>query len=354
MLQPLAPGAPAAPVGRPVVGITLGDYNGVGPELILQLLAEPHLAQLAQLVVYASSTFFASYRRHFALADEQPFTLVNELPENANANANASDNDRKPILVHCWDDDFAFTPGQPSATAGQAAFLSLRRATADLAAGRLHAMVTAPINKATMPAGFGAQGHTDYLARHLGNGKSLMLMASDTLRVAVATDHVPLAAVPILLTRELLQDKLDMLSATLRQDFACAMPKIAVLALNPHAGEGGKMGTEEASMIGPLIRRNQERLPTLVGPLPADGFFGRHLYRRFDAVLALYHDQGLIPFKALAGDEGVNFTAGLPHIRTSPAHGTAYDIAGRGIASVSSFRQALYMAVDVHRRRSTS
>jgi 4-hydroxythreonine-4-phosphate dehydrogenase len=243
-------------------------------------------------------------------------------------------------------------PGKVTPEAGLAAFACLTRAVEDLKAGKLHGLVTAPINKHNIQSeAFTFPGHTEYLAHAFGVSDNLMFMVSDILKVGVVTGHVPISRVKQGIHKGAIAQKLEMMTKSLKQDFGIRRPKIAVLGLNPHAGERGLLGTEENDIITPLINELRQKGQLIYGPFPADGFFGTRAYRKYDAVLAMYHDQGLIPFKSIAFDEGVNFTAGLPAVRTSPDHGTAYDIAGKGVADETSMVQAIYTACDVARRR---
>ena len=328
---------------RPLLGLTLGDTNGIGPEVVLKALADPRLLAQCIPVIYGSQKLLRRYRKALGnTGEELQMHIVSSLDQI---------DPRKINLVMAWEEDYEVIPGKATQSSGMAAYQGLARAVADAKAGRLPALITAPIAKANMPEAFAAAGHTDYLARELGSGKSLMVMAADTLRVAMITDHIPLKDVPRALTAQRIQERLDMFIQSLRKDFGAAQPRIAVLGLNPHAGESGTMGREEVDIMTPLLEKARQKLPTLLGPFPADAFFGRHLYRKFDGVLALYHDQGLIPFKTLAGGDGVNFTAGLPIVRTSPAHGTAFDIAGKNKAEPDSTLAAVWCALDVLRNR---
>lgn len=256
-------------------------------------------------------------------------------------------------VITCWpDQNQEIQPGHVTAEAGQAAFACLQRAVEDLREGKLDALVTAPINKHNIQSeNFKFPGHTEYLAEAFGVPDNLMFMVSDILRVGVVTGHVPLGRVRQNITRERILQKLSLMSQSLIQDFGIDRPRIAVLGLNPHAGEEGLLGNEEQEIVKPLLQQLQEKGQLVYGPFPADGFFGTRSYKNFDAVLAMYHDQGLIPFKSIAFDEGVNFTGGMPVVRTSPDHGTAYDIAGKGVADETSMLQAIYTACDVARRR---
>ena len=256
-------------------------------------------------------------------------------------------------IINCVEDDIKVELTQSTPVAGRAAYKALEAAVADLKSGAIDVLVTAPINKHNIQnAQFHFPGHTEYLEQTLGDGqKALMILMTDTLRVALVTGHIPVSQVPSQITVENIVTKLQVFNQSLKQDFTIIKPRIAVLALNPHAGDNGVIGNEEAEIIKPAMEE-AERLGVMsFGPFPADGFFGSKMYEDFDGVLAMYHDQGLAPFKALAMEEGVNYTAGLPFVRTSPAHGTAYNIAGQNLASESSFRQAVYTALDVYRSR---
>ncbi len=256
-------------------------------------------------------------------------------------------------VITCWpDQNQDIQPGQVTPDAGQAALACLQRAVDDLKDGKLDALVTAPINKYNIQSDeFNFPGHTEYLAQQFGVQDNLMFLVSETLRVGVVTGHVPLGSVRQEITPERISQKLKLMMHSLKQDFGIERPKIAVLGLNPHAGEEGLLGNEEKDIIKPLLTRLLDKGDLVFGPYPADGFFGTRAYRKFDAVLAMYHDQGLIPFKAIAFEEGVNFTAGMPAVRTSPDHGTAYDIAGKNLADETSMLQAIYTAIDVARNR---
>ena len=326
------------------VGITLGDTNGIGIEVALKAISVPEIMDLCIPVLYGSSKII-SYHRN---ACNIPGFQINH----AKSAEHVKDN--MPNLVECINQDIKIELGHPDKQAGLAAFMSLEAAVQDLKAGRIDVLVTAPISKENIQSEqFHFPGHTEYLESASGEGnKALMILCTGTLRVALATIHTPLAKVPSQLTIEGLREKLRLLNASLKRDFYIDGPRIAVLSLNPHAGENGILGTEERDIILPAIQQSlDEDGVQCFGPYAADGFFGARLYRRFDGVLAMYHDQGLAPFKTIAMDEGVNFTAGLPIVRTSPDHGTGYDIAGQGIANETSMRQAIYTAIDVYRNR---
>ncbi|MBC3787741.1 4-hydroxythreonine-4-phosphate dehydrogenase PdxA [Spirosoma utsteinense] len=328
---------------RLVIGISLGDYNGIGPEVILKALQYNRLQKLCTPVIYGSMRILNRYRN-----------LIDMKDWNLNGTPNVGQISHKLTnVITCWPDQSQdIQPGQVTPEAGQAALACLQRAVDDLKEGKLDALVTAPINKYNIQSEeFQFPGHTEYLAQQFEVQDNLMFMVSDTLRVGVVTGHVPLGRVRQNVTRERIAQKLNLMMQSLKQDFGIEKPKIAVLGLNPHAGEEGLLGNEEQDIIKPLLTDLRNKGQLVFGPYPADGFFGTRNYRNFDAVLAMYHDQGLIPFKAIAFEEGVNFTAGMPVVRTSPDHGTAYDIAGKNLADETSMLQAIYTAIDVARQR---
>ncbi|WP_139922664.1 4-hydroxythreonine-4-phosphate dehydrogenase PdxA [Hymenobacter sp. DG01] len=327
----------------PRIGISVGDLAGIGPEIIYKTFLDQRLLKFCTPVVYGTATVL--FDDFPADANHEPLTFrqVREAADIAPGKHNA---------VTCWDEDFTLTPGQPSQSSGTAARQSLLAAARDLKAGLLDALVTAPISKENTQADdFRYPGHTEFLTTFFEAKESLMLLASEDLRVATVTGHIPLKDVPGRVTRELLTAKLRILVNSLKQDFGIEKPRVAVLGLNPHAGENGLLGTEEAAVVTPVLQQFQQEGHLVFGPFPADGYFGTGQFRQFDATLSLYHDQGLIPFKTLAFERGVNFTAGLPVIRTSPDHGTAYGLAGQYKADETSFREALYMACDLVRKR---
>ncbi|MGF7216345.1 4-hydroxythreonine-4-phosphate dehydrogenase [Spirosoma lacussanchae] len=328
---------------RLVIGISLGDYNGIGPEVILKALQYNRLQKLCTPVIYGSMRVLNRYRNLIDLKDW-----------NLNGTQTIGQISHKLTnVITCWpDQNQDIQPGQVTPEAGQAALACLQRAVDDLKAGKLDALVTAPINKYNIQSEeFKFPGHTEYLAEQFGVQDNLMFMVSPTLRVGVVTGHVPLGRVRQNVTRDRIAQKLTLMMRSLKQDFGIDKPKIAVLGLNPHAGEEGLLGNEEQDIIKPLLAEWRNKGQLVFGPYPADGFFGTRSYTKFDAVLAMYHDQGLIPFKAIAFEEGVNFTAGMPVVRTSPDHGTAYDIAGKNLADETSMLQAIYTAIDVARQR---
>lgn len=326
------------------VGITLGDTNGIGIEVALKAISVPEMIEMCIPVMYGSSKVVSYHRNACNLSGFQI---------NHTKSADAL-KDNMPNLVECIDQEIKVELGHPSKQAGLASFIALEAAVRDLKAGLIDVLVTAPISKENIQSEqFHFPGHTEYLESAAGEGaKALMLMCTENVRVALATIHLPLAQVPAALTIEGIKEKLRLLNTSLKRDFNIDGPRIAVLSLNPHAGENGILGIEERDILLPAMQQSlDEDNVQCFGPYAADGFFGARHYRRFDAVLAMYHDQGLAPFKTIAMDEGVNFTAGLPIVRTSPDHGTGYDIAGQGIAKESSMRHAIYTAIDVYRNR---
>lgn len=326
------------------IGITHGDINGVGYELILKTFADERLLELFVPVIYGS-TKSASYHRKAININPVHFNIINGATECVEGKVN---------LVNCIKEEVRIELGKSTSEAGEAAYVALDVATKDLADKKIDVLVTLPITKESIQSkDFVFPGHTEFLEdRFKGeDDKALMILASEQLKVAVATTHVPLNKVSGMLTKELILDKIKTLDLSLKRDFRIELPRIAVLGLNPHAGENGLLGKEEIEIISPAVKEAQDEGFLVAGPYPADGFFGNGTYKRFDAILAMYHDQGLIPFKTISMDEGVNFTAGLPIVRTSPDHGTAYDIAGKGLASENSFREAIYMAKDIFYNR---
>jgi len=326
-----------------IIGITHGDINGIGYEVILKTLLENHIFEFCTPVIYGSPKVASYYRKTLNL-ENLTLSTINNVNEAVG---------KKAYIINCSNDEIKVELGHSTEMAGVASFAALEAATRDLAAGKLDAIVTAPINKKNIQsAQFSFPGHTEYLEQtFINTGKALMLLVSNTIRVAVVTGHIPIAKVPAAITQELIVEKLRVLNQSLKEDFGITRPRIAVLGLNPHSGDNGVIGTEEQDVIIPALKRCADRGIVCVGPLSADGLFGSGSFRNYDAILAMYHDQGLAPFKTLAMEEGVNFTAGLPVIRTSPAHGTAYEIAGQNIASESSFRHALFLAYDIYKNR---
>jgi 4-hydroxythreonine-4-phosphate dehydrogenase len=301
-------------------------------------LEDTRLLKLFTPVIYGNHRIINRYRRILGAEEFQmvPCKQTNQAMP------------RKINMVNCWEEDYEPKPGQSDPQAGKFAFMALEKASQDLQNGHIQALITCPINKSNMPEDvFPFPGHTEYFAAKAGVKESLMLMVHEKVKVALATVHIPVEKVAGKLTRNLIFTRLSQVEKSLVQDFGISHPKIAVLGFNPHAGENGKLGSEEETVIGPVIRDWREKGKLVYGPFPADGFFASGQFQKFDAVLAMYHDQGLIPFKILAGLEGVNFSAGLPFFRLSPDHGTAYDLAGKNEASGDSLRAALFQALDL-------
>jgi len=323
-----------------VVGISQGDINGIGLEVILKTLMEPALMDLCIPVLFSSQKTVSHYRKVLSMEEFNfhPLRDLNQI------------HSKKPNVFIGYEEEVNIELGKGTEASGKYARLSLEQATQALVNKQVDVLVTGPINKESMKvAGFNYPGHTEYLGEMLG-GKPLMLLCSGKLRVAVATGHVPLKDVAQHLTSEKVLEKITALHSSMVKDFGIRKPKIAVLGLNPHAGENGTIGDDEKQIIIPAIKKAAETM-MVYGPYPADGFFGSGTFNQFDAVLAMYHDQGLVPFKTLAFNSGVNFTAGLNAVRTSPDHGTAYEIAGKNTADPSSFKEAIYTAIDVYRNR---
>ena len=324
------------------IGITQGDINGIGYEVILKTFEAPEMLEMCTPIIYGSPKIMTYHRK--ALNLETSFSIINSATEALPGRIN---------VVNCNDDEVKVELGKASRESGKAAFDALEKAMSEYKDNLYDVLVTAPINKQMIQSeGFTFPGHTEYIEQSVGEGaKALMILANDRLRVALVTGHIPVAKIASTITKELIEEKLQLFNTSLKADFGINGPRIAVLSLNPHAGDGGVIGNEEETIIAPAIKAMSEQGVLCYGPYPSDGFFGNGTFSRFDGVLAMYHDQGLTPFKVLAMDEGVNFTAGLPLVRTSPDHGTAFDIAGKGEASENSFRQAIYMAIDVFRNR---
>lgn len=324
------------------IGITCGDINGIGLEIILKALAIKNAAPSFNIIIYGSTKVVA-YHKNIITQENIQFYPVQSPAEAVPGRIN---------VINCWQDNVNITLGKPSDVSGKCAFSALERAVSDLKNGEIEALVTAPINKKAMQmADFPFIGHTEYITNEFGAKDSLMLMVSDNLRIGVVTNHLPLREVAAAVTTEKVLRKLLILAETLKIDFNLDRPTIAVLGLNPHAGDEGAIGSEDDDIIRPAIEQAKEKGVLAFGPYPADGFFGSGQFQKFNAVLAMYHDQGLVPFKALSFGEGINYTAGLASVRTSPDHGTAYDIAGKGEADESSLIRAIYLAADIVRNR---
>lgn len=327
-----------------LVGITHGDFNGIGYEVILKTITDSHITDLCTPVIYGSSKLAGQYRKLLG---------INHLPLNIIDNAAAA-REGEVNIINVMPDDLRIEPGVESRQAGEAAFAALEHAVTDLRSGDIQALVTAPINKHNIQSDtFTFPGHTEYLEASLGDGSqhSLMILFNDIVKVALVTTHLPVAKISPAITKDVIKEKIKIFNSSLKEDFGIHAPRIAVLALNPHGGDHGLIGNEEAEVIAPAIEECYNEKILCFGPYSADGFFGSGAFSKFDGVLAMYHDQGLAPFKTLAAQSGVNFTAGLDYVRTSPDHGTGYDIAGKGEADCASMRQAIYEAVDIYRRR---
>jgi 4-hydroxythreonine-4-phosphate dehydrogenase len=324
------------------IGITSGDINGVGPEVILKALAGNEALYKHTIIIYGSGKVMAYHKNIIKDIDIQF----------SNASTAEHAGKGKVSVVNCWNEDIQITLGKPTPEAGQFAHVCLDRAVNDLKDGHIDVLVTAPINKSTMdPMSFPYPGHTEYLEHTLGAKSSLMTMIADDLRIALVTNHEPISKVPELLTKETVMRKINLFYHSLKRDFGKEKPTMAILGLNPHAGDDGKIGNEEQELIRPIIIELKKKGVLLFGPYSADGFFGSGNYTKFDGILAMYHDQGLIPFKTLSFGNGVNYTAGMDYVRTSPDHGTGYDIAGKNMADPRSMRNAIFAAVDIFNNR---
>lgn len=324
------------------IGISCGDINGIGLEVILKALTVKKAGRFFKIIIYGNTKVVA-YHKNIITQENIQFHSINA-PEEAEAN--------RINIINCWNDNVNITLGAPSDVSGQCARLALERATKDLKVGVIDALVTAPIHKKAMQmAGFPFVGHTEYITQELGSKESVMLMCSDALRVGVVTNHLPIREVAAAITKDKILKKLIILAETLKIDFNLGKPTIAVLGLNPHAGDEGAIGDEDDKIVRPAIEAARAKGIMAFGPFPADGFFGSGQHQKYDAVLAMYHDQGLVPFKTLSFGAGVNYTAGLSGVRTSPDHGTAYNIAGKGEADDSSIIKALFLAADIVKNR---
>ncbi len=327
---------------KPVIGFSCGDLNGIGLELIIKSLSDSRILDICVPVVFASNKSLNFYRKavpdiNFSYQSTKEFGKFN--PKQLN-------------IFNCWEEEVQITPGQLNEIGGKYALLSLQQSVEALKAGHIHGLVTAPIHKKNIQSeAFNYSGHTPYLKAMFGANDVLMLMTAENLRVGLVTEHVPVNEIAQYITRENIISKLRIMHSSLQKDFGIDKPKIAVLGLNPHAGDEGLIGTEEETIIKPAVKEARQHNLLVFGPYSADAFFARGQHEKFDAVLAMYHDQGLIPFKSLAIGEGTNYTAGLPVVRTSPDHGTAFDIAGKGKADASSFLASIFTCVDIIRKR---
>ena len=322
---------------KPIIGITIGDVNGVGPEVIIKALSDPRMLEHLTPVIFGSTKVLSFYRKLLNFEDFH-YNQVKGIHDL---------NPRKVNVINCWSEMVEIKVGQVTSEAGNCAYLSLREATNHLKEDKIDAIVTAPINKKNIQRDdFKFVGHTDFITQELGMSENLMLMVNENLRIGVVTAHIPVNEISQSLTKEAVENKLKILIKTLKNDFGIDKPKIALLGLNPHAGEDGLLGKEESEVIEPVISEFKNKGHLVFGPYPSDGFFGTLQFQKYDGILAMYHDQGLIPFKMLGFESGVNFTAGIPKVRTSPDHGTAYSIAGKNIANSLSMREAIYLAAN--------
>lgn len=326
---------------KPIIGITLGDVNGIGPEVVIRSLSDSRTLNFFTPVIYGSSRVLSYYKKlmdidfHYSQVKEEH----NFMPKKNN-------------VVNCWPETLELTPGIENSIGGQASWKALKQASQDLKDGFIDAIVTAPINKANIQSEeFKFPGHTEFFANLFETDNHLMFMVSDKLRIGVLSGHIPLSEVSEKVTKEALEISLNLMEKSLKFDFGISKPKIAVLGLNPHAGEEGLLGEQEEKIIKPTVMDFRKHGKLFFGPFPSDGFFGSKEYKKYDAILAMYHDQGLIPFKSISFGSGVNFTAGLPVVRTSPDHGTAYSIAGKNVASAESMSTAIMAALDIVKNR---
>ena len=327
---------------KPIIGITTGDINGIGPEIIIKTLSDNRILDLCTPIVFSSNKVINYYRR-IAVDHQLVFNSTKEMDKL---------NLKQVNVFNCWEEEVSIQPGVLTEAGGKYAVRSLQVATQCLKDGQLDALVTGPIHKSNaQSSNFPFSGHTPFLKDKFEAKDVLMLLYHKDLRVAIATEHIPLEKVAASITAELLQSKLTLLRDSLIKDFGIDKPRIAVLGLNPHAGDEGTIGNQEQSIIKPVLEQWQQNGHLVYGPYSADAFFAKGNYKNFDGILAMYHDQGLIPFKTLANGEGVNFTAGLSIVRTSPDHGTAFDIAGKNLADHSSFLEAVFQAIELVRQR---
>jgi 4-hydroxythreonine-4-phosphate dehydrogenase len=327
---------------KPVIGLTCGDVNGIGLEIIIKTVSDSRLLEMCTPVIFASNKVLNFYRKGLP-----------EINFNFSAIKDATRINHKQVnLYNCWEEDVAVTPGILNEIGGKYAVQSLEIAAQALKEGKIDGLVTAPIHKKnTQTASFNFTGHTPYFKSLFGATDVLMFMVADNMRIALVTEHIPVQDVAKNITKEVIISKLQLMNASLKKDFGIDKPRIAVLGLNPHAGDEGLIGKEEETIIKPAVKEAKQKDVFCFGPYPSDAFFARGQHEKFDAVLAMYHDQGLIPFKSLAIGEGVNYTGGLPTVRTSPDHGVAFDIAGNNKADEASFRQAIFTCIDIINQR---
>lgn len=326
----------------PKIGITQGDINGIGYEIILKILADSRIFDSFIPIIYGQSKVFSYYKKNFGMED-MSYTVIRDVSQAMPRRIN---------IINHTDDELKVEPGFSTVTAGKASFAALKMATNDLRNGLIDAMVTAPVNKSNMQSEqFNFNGQTDYIKSLFPDNEYITLLVYDKLRIGFVTNHIPLKDVPNAINKELIIKKLRLINSTLVKDFNIVAPKIAVLGLNPHAGDNNIMGQEERDIIMPAMEVAKSHGILAFGPFPADGFFGSAAWMKYDGILSMYHDQGLIPFRVLAVDGGVSFTAGLPVVRTSTTHGTGYDIANKNVAEPEALRHAIYLAIDILQNR---
>lgn len=327
---------------KPIIGISIGDINGIGPEVILKTFSDERILEICTPVIYASAKVI-SYHKNIVKLDDLKIHQVKEASQAVEGAIN---------VVNCWNENVDITLGETTEEGGRYAQISLDNAVMEALSGSIDALVTAPINKKAMQlSGFKYPGHTEFIAHKAGAKNSLMFMVGEQLRIGIVTGHIPLNEVAAKITKEAILKKIQLMHESLVKDFGIDTPKIAVLGLNPHASDNGAIGEEETNQIIPAIAAARAKRMFVFGPYAADGFFGAGSFAKYDGIIAMFHDQGLTPFKTLEFHGGVNFTAGLSIVRTSPDHGTGFDIAGQDIASPDSFRQAVFMAIDIVRHR---
>lgn len=329
-------------IQKPVIGISCGDINGIGLELIIKTFSDHRILEQCTPVIFASNKVINFYKKAmpdaaFNYQSTREFDKLNHKQVN---------------IFSCWEEEIVVTPGQLTDTGGKYAILSLQSAVAALKQKQIDGLVTAPIHKKNIQStDFNFPGHTPFLKTMFGVNDVVMMMCAGNFRVALVTEHIPVKEVAAHITKEKIVSKLQIIHKSLQRDFGIDKPKIAVLGLNPHAGDEGLIGNEEETIIRPAIKEAKNNNMLVIGPYSADAFFARRSFEKFDAVLAMYHDQGLIPFKTLATGEGINYTAGLPAVRTSPDHGVAFDIAGKDKADTSSFITAIFDCIDIINQR---
>lgn len=324
----------------PIVGISCGDPNGIGIEVILKSLTDKRILSFFTPVIFCNNQLISSQKEHLNLELNQIKININQNPVSGKVN-----------IINVWEDDFVTEFGKPTKESGTKSFLSLQEAVKALMNNKIDLLVTAPINKNNIQSEkFKFPGHTDYLAKQLG-GESLMFMISDELKIGLITDHVPLKEISTHVTKQRIEQKFSLINESLKKDFGIQTPKIAVLSIDPHVGDGGVIGKDDRDILKPVLLEIASKNNLVFGPFSSDSFFGSGQYKKYDAVLAIYHDQGLIPFKTLSFGSGVNYTAGLNKVRTSPDHGTGYDIAGKGLADSTSFKNAIFSAIEILKSR---